>query len=473
MTDKYAIEVKQLTKIYPPDHKAVDALDLNVREGEIMALLGPNGAGKSTTIRVLSTLSGFDSGQAIVAGIDVDRDPQAVRRLIGVVAQQTGVDYFLTGRENMRIQGHLYRMKRADIDARIDELARYFEIDKSLDKPVSAYSGGMTRKLDIATALIHRPRILFLDEPTLGLDIRSRKILWRHIEELNREFGLTILLTTHYLEEADSLSDRVSIINDGRIQVTDTPEALKNAIKGDSVAIEFETVGEREKAFATRALEEAFVQEVVWEGETLHLYLDNGASGIPAIMGLAGEQGVEVKTLSLARPTLDDVFLKYTGTSLEGGQEDGQEPWWAKWAGKGGGGNWKKWAGEDGEASWEGNEWVDADGSKKGEWSDDDDWQGNEWVNADGTPKARPAKAGDDDGPRPGPEAGQDASVDPAPAQEAAETQGTDDWQGNEWVDAEGRQRGDWGDSADWKGNEWVDAEGRPRKDWKAAGKDR
>ena len=472
MTDKYAIEVKQLTKIYPPDHKAVDALDLNVREGEIMALLGPNGAGKSTTIRVLSTLSGFDSGQAIVAGIDVDRDPQAVRRLIGVVAQQTGVDYFLTGRENMRIQGHLYRMKRADIEARIDELARYFEIDKSLDKPVSAYSGGMTRKLDIATALIHRPRILFLDEPTLGLDIRSRKILWRHIEELNHEFGLTILLTTHYLEEADSLSDRVSIINDGRIQVTDTPEALKNAIKGDSVAIEFETAGEREKAFAARALEETFVQEVVWEGETLHLYLDNGASGIPAIMGIANDQGIEVKTLSLARPTLDDVFLKYTGTSIEGGQEEEQEQWWMKWAGKGGGGNWKKWAGEDGEESWEGNEWVDAEGGKKGEWSDDDGWQGNEWVNADGTPKAPPAETGTES--ETGPATGQNTPTDEAASTQetAADTQDSE-WKGNEWVDAEGRQQGDWGNSTDWKGNEWVDAEGRPKTDWKTAEKDK
>lgn len=185
MSDKYAIFVKQLTKIYPPNLRAVDGLDLSVKEGQIMALLGPNGAGKSTTIRVLSTLSGFDSGQALVGGIDVDIDPEKVRQTIGVVAQKTGVDYFLTGRENMTLQGQLYRMKKGDIRARIEELAEYFELKDSLDKPVTAYSGGMTRKLDIATALIHRPRILYLDEPTLGLDIRSRKILWRHIEELN------------------------------------------------------------------------------------------------------------------------------------------------------------------------------------------------------------------------------------------------------------------------------------------------
>ncbi len=204
------------------------------------------------------------------------------------------------------------------------------------------------------------------------------------------------------------------------------------------------------------------------EAETLHLYLDNGASGIPAIMGIANELGIEVKTLSLARPTLDDVFLKYTGTSIEGGQEEEQEQWWMKWAGKGGGGNWKKWAGDDGEESWEGNEWVDAKGGKKGDWSDDDGWQGNEWVNPDGTPKAPPAEAGPDDGAEP-------AAPDTADGTETAghETRGerdASDWKGNEWVDADGRQQGDWGNSADWKGNEWVDAEGRPRTDWKKTG---
>ncbi|HHH36901.1 MAG TPA: ATP-binding cassette domain-containing protein [Gammaproteobacteria bacterium] len=449
---QYAIEIKKLTKIYPPKLKAVDELDLAVKEGEIMALLGPNGAGKSTTIRVLSTLSGFDSGQALIAGIDVDKDPQRVRQTIGVVAQQTGVDYFLTGRENLMLQGHLYRMKKADIAARIDELAEHFDLGASLDKPVSAYSGGMTRKLDIATALIHRPRILYLDEPTLGLDIRSRKMLWTLIEDLNQKHGLTILLTTHYLEEADKLSDRVAIINAGRIQIVGTPEELKNGIHGDSVVISFENVGQAEQALAAHLKEAGIARETVFEGNNLHLYVEDGAGSIPVIMENATARQVQVKTLSLARPTLDDVFLKYTGTSmLESGEEETEE-WWHKWAGKGGGGNWKKWAGQweegDGGEDWQGNEWVDAEGKPKGDWGDDPDWQGNEWVDAEGKPKT-------------------DWSEKKKSSEKDKDDQKEEGgWQGNEWVDKEGRQKGDWGNDPDWQGNEWVDAEGKLRTDW-------
>ncbi len=448
----HAIEIKKLTKIYPPKLKAVDELDLTVEEGEIMALLGPNGAGKSTTIRILSTLCGFDSGQAIIAGIDVDRDPQRVRQTIGVVAQQTGVDYFLTGRENLMLQGYLYRMKKADILARIDELAEHFDLSASLDKPVTAYSGGMTRKLDIATALIHRPRILYLDEPTLGLDIRSRKMLWTLIEELNQKHGLTILLTTHYLEEADKLSDRVAIINAGRIQIIGTPEELKNSIHGDSVVISFDAVGKAEQALADSLKQQGLATETVFDGNNLHLYVDDGAGSIPVIMEAASAQGVQVKTLSLARPTLDDVFLKYTGSSMLDSGEEETEEWWHKWAGKGGGGNWKKWAGqegEEGEADWQGNEWVDAEGKPKGEWGDDPDWQGNEWVDTEGKPRTDWSEKQQDKE-----QAKKDSS----------------DWQGNEWVDEKGRQQGDWGDDPNWQGNEWVDAEGKPRTDWSAEG---
>ena len=465
MTDHYAIDVTQLSKIYPPDLKAVDNLDMKVREGEIMALLGPNGAGKSTTIRILSTLCGFESGQAKVGGIDVDRDPQTVRQAIGVVAQQTGVDYFLTGRENMRIQGHMYRMKKADIAERIEELASYFELEKSIDKPVSAYSGGMARKLDIAMALIHRPKILFLDEPTLGLDIRSRKILWRHIEELNKNFGLTILLTTHYLEEADSLSDRVAIINNGSIQICDTADALKNAIKGDSITIDFENVKEKEQAFANRCKQEPYVQDTVWEGNALHLYVDNGASGVPDIMTIAGQQGVPIKSLALARPTLDDVFLKYTGVRIEGKQEEEGDKWWLKWAGKGGG-NWKKWSAEDAEEDtgeeWQGNEWVDSTGDKKGEWDETTEWGGNEWVNADGTPK----QAAEGESATETPPESEETQAKASAAESDPNGAPQEDWKGNEWVDGEGSQKGDWGSTSDWQGNAWVDTEGKPKSDW-------
>jgi ABC-2 type transport system ATP-binding protein len=486
MPENYAIRVSGLTKIYPPDLRAVDGLDLAVKEGEIMALLGPNGAGKSTTIRVLSTLSGFDSGQAVIGGLDVDTDPEKVRRTIGVVAQKTGVDYFLTGRENMTLQGHMYRMKKADIRSRIEELAEYFELKAALDKPVTSYSGGMTRKLDIATALIHRPKILYLDEPTLGLDIRSRKILWRHIEELNRKFGLTILLTTHYLEEADKLSHRVAIINGGKIRIIGTPDELKNGIHGDSVVLSFDQAGTDERSYADRIKSEGVAREVVWEGNNLHLYVDDGAGSIPQIMERATHAGIHVRTLSLARPTLDDVFLKYTGTSMLEVKEEEGEQWWTQWAGKGGGGDWKKmakkwgyeepedgsewqgneWVDKDGNprapaqdgaaektaaapetqagaeaknTGWKGNEWVDRDGQQKGDWGDSPDWQGNQWVDKDG--KLKPTEQ------------------ESPPATTAAPAASS--WSGNQGVDEQGRQKGDWGDSPDWQGNQWVDEDGK------------
>ena len=459
MSNSYAIEIHQLSKIFTPNIKAVDGLDLTVNEGEIMALLGPNGAGKSTTIRVLSTLSGFDSGKALVGELDVDTEPEKVRQTIGVVAQQTGVDYFLTGRENMMLQGHLYRMKKADIQQRIEELAGHFELQNSLDKMVSAYSGGMTRKLDIATALIHRPKILFLDEPTLGLDIRSRKMLWKLIEELNQNFGLTILLTTHYLEEADSLSDRVAIINAGKIQIIGTPDELKTGIHGDSVVISFDSVGKNEKALATQLQKLQIAREHVWDGNNLHLYVKDGATSVPQIMEQTTQLQLQVKTLSLARPTLDDVFLKYTGSSMLDSGEEETEEWWHKWAGKGGGGNWKKWAGSESseeEADWGGNEWVDNTGKPKGEWEESAEWEGNEWVDAKG--KAKPA----------GPAAKKQANANATAQQDAADQSPSTekDWEGNEWVSKEGKQQGDWGDSPDWQGNEWVNAEGKPKEDW-------
>lgn len=508
MSENNAIFVRQLTKIYPPNLRAVNGLDLSVKEGEIMALLGPNGAGKSTTIRVLSTLSGFDSGQVLVGGVDVDTDPEKVRQAIGVVAQKTGVDYFLTGRENMTLQGQLYRMKKDDIKARIEELAEYFELKDSLDKPVTAYSGGMTRKLDIATALIHRPRILFLDEPTLGLDIRSRKILWKHIEELNRKFGLTILLTTHYLEEADKLSHRVAIINAGKIRIMGTPEELKTGIHGDSVVVSFEAVGEGERGFAAGLKEIRLAREAVWDGNNLHLYVENGAGSVPQIMEQAAQRGIHVTTLSLARPTLDDVFLKYTGTSMVDTAEEQPEQWWTQWAGKGGG-DWKKmakkwgydadaenadWAGnewvdKDGkprggwgsdtqtaapdaapdaakegattaataaEVSWQGNQWVDQAGKQQGDWGHSPDWQGNAWVDKDGKPKGNwEAPAQDTSAPASAPAGGTESS-----------STGAGQWQGNQWVDAGGKQKGDWGHSPDWQGNEWVDEQGKPKADW-------
>lgn len=329
----------------------MDGLDLQVDEGEILGLLGPNGAGKTTTIRVLSTLSGFDEGEVIVAGHNVDVAPEKVRKAIGVVAQNTGIDYFLTGRENLQLQGQLYRMPKADIAARIEELAGYFELGDSLDRDVAGYSGGMRRKLDIATALIHRPKLVFLDEPTLGLDIKSRKILWRYIEKLNREMGLTILLTTHYLEEADKLAHRVAIISAGKIRALGTPDELKGAIAGDAVSITFEEQGGAAQSLAAALQRSDFIKDALWEGNKLHLYVADGAESVPRITAMAAEQGARIMTLSLSRPSLDDVFLKYTGSSIDDSAEDSGEQWWQQWAGKGGGGKWaKQWQQEEGEA---------------------------------------------------------------------------------------------------------------------------
>jgi len=337
------IHVENLVKIFDADTRAVDGLSLHIETGEIFALLGPNGAGKTTIIRVLATLAGFDEGKVEVAGFDMDNAPEEIRKSIGLVAQQTGIDYLLTGRENLVLQGQLYHLKKSAIKQRINELANYFELSDALDRQVMTYSGGMRRKLDIATALIHEPKLLFLDEPTLGLDIKSRKSLWNYIVKLNKELNLTIFLTTHYLEEADKLSHRVAIINEGKICAIDTPEALKSDIGGDSLTLSFAEPGPKTQSFANQLQEQDYVSNIIWEGERCHIYVNHGAACVPKIAQLAGEQGIDIAELSLSRATLDDVFLRYTGNSLEEKEEEAEE-WWHKWAGKGGGGKWaKKW----------------------------------------------------------------------------------------------------------------------------------
>lgn len=386
------IQINGLTKTYTSGAKAVNGLDLEIFEGEIFSLLGPNGAGKSSTIKILTTLSGFDDGNVSVASFNVDVAPEKVRQSIGYVAQETGVDYFLTGRENLVLQGHLYRMTRKDIEARINELANYFSIEDVLDNLVSSYSGGMRRKLDIATALIHRPKVLFLDEPTLGLDTQSRQSLWSYIRKLNEELGLTILLTTHYLEEADKLSHRVAIINKGRIETIGNPEDLKNSISGDVVSLQFDTNIDKQ---AVRNLfhAEEFVKDTLWEEHKLHLYVNNGAASIPRLIELCNANQSEVLNVSYSHPTLDDVFIKYTGSSIDANQEDSGEKWWEKWAGKGGGkwakqwqdqnpsdhtddiqtknNNEKSWSQEEVEAWHENKQWSEEDSEK---WQDNKHW---------------------------------------------------------------------------------------------------
>src|SRR3569623_675961 len=236
-------------------------------------------------------------------------------------------------------------MKKADIAARIAELAQYFELTDVLDRTVAPYSGGMRRKLDIATALIHRPQLVFLDEPTLGLDIKSRKMLWNSIEKLNKELGITILLTTHYLEEADKLAHRVAIIIAGKIRASGTPDELKRSIAGDALTLSFEQQDWSTQQFAQAIRQAGYIKDLLWQGNKLHLYVENGADSVPKITALANEMKVRLLTLSLSRPSLDDVFLKYTGTSMDGTVEEAGDEWWKQWAGKGGGGKWQKqWA---------------------------------------------------------------------------------------------------------------------------------
>ncbi len=374
------IRVEHLVKTFNSGTKAVNDVNLHVEQGEIFALLGPNGAGKSTTIKVLSTLCGFDTGKVHVAGYDVDKDPKKVRESIGLVAQQTGIDYFLTGRENLLLHGHLYHMPKKEIVARINDLSEYFELTEVLDKQVMTYSGGIRRKLDIACALIHQPKVLFLDEPTLGLDIKSRKNLWQYVEKLNNELNLTILLTTHYLEEADHLAHRVAIINEGSISIVDTPEALKDSIGGDVITLSFSERNTKTHTLEQNLKEQPYIKKSLWEGSRLHLYVDHGASCIPKIAALSAQNQLQMDGLSLSRPTLDDAFIQYTGSSIEGhaDKEDGEE-WWHQWAGKGGGKWQKKWQEQPSEGEPESNV------KQEEQWSDKET-QGDETKDATPSP---------------------------------------------------------------------------------------
>jgi len=376
------IEVKQLTKVFTAGVRAINGLDLAVAEGEIMGLLGPNGAGKTTTVRVLSTLSGFDSGSVKIAGFDIDRDPEKIRQSIGFVAQRTGVDYFLTGRENLRLQGHMYHMSRADIDKRIDELASYFQLTEHLDSVVKTYSGGMQRKLDIATALIHRPKMLYLDEPTLGLDTPSRHSLWQMIRRLNSEQGLSILLTTHYLDEADKLAHRVSIIHQGKIAACDQPQNLKSQIKGEALVLSFAEQNQANQQFGQTLAGLDFIKDQLWEQGKLHLYVENGANAIALVSQQAMQAGIQLTHIALAQPTLDDVFLKYTGSSMEQDGEQEAEPWWAQWAGKGGGG-WNKgqWAEQSDPQEGDESSTETAGATQADDW---EKWQGSDDQASDG-----------------------------------------------------------------------------------------
>ncbi|MFG3139619.1 ABC transporter ATP-binding protein [Streptomyces sp. NPDC048211] len=307
-----AVRARQLIKTYPGDVTALSGMDLTVAPGTVFGLLGPNGAGKSTTVKILTTLARPDSGSASVAGHDVLRHPDRVRRAIGVVAQKSGADPVATGRENLVLQGRLYGMRGVAVRRRADELLARFDLADAGKRQVKGYSGGMQRRLDVALGLVHRPEVLFLDEPTTGLDPEARTAMWEEISRLADEEGLTIVLTTHYLEEADRLAERIAIVDRGRVVVEGTPDELKGELCGDAVHMELRADGDR--AVATTALAGLpGVHEVLVEGRRVSVRADDGAAAVPVLLAALERAGATVAAATVARPSLDDVYLRYAG----------------------------------------------------------------------------------------------------------------------------------------------------------------
>jgi len=295
--------------------EAVRGIDLRVARGEIFGFLGPNGAGKTTTLRMLTTLLPPDGGRALVAGADVARRPQDVRRRIGYVGQRGGADTAATGRENLVLQARLYGLRRADASARAAELIDLLELSEFADRLALTYSGGQRRRLEVALGFVHRPEILFLDEPTTGLDPQNRANLWDRVRAL-RATGTTVFLTTHYMEEADALCDRLAIIDHGAIASEGTPRELKQRLGRETVLVKpgpaLRTLEDLRRELAAQR----FVEEARIEGETIRLSVGDGGQALPAIVARLQSDGVPLETISLSAPSLDDVFLRQTGRSL-------------------------------------------------------------------------------------------------------------------------------------------------------------
>lgn len=309
-----AIEAAQLKKTYPPAVKALDGVSLTVEAGTIFGLLGPNGAGKSTTVRVLCTLTRPDSGRARVAGIDVLADPVRVRQAIGVVGQKHGADPEATGRENLVLQGEFYGITGHELKQRVAGSLERFGLEDAADRLAKTYSGGMQRRLDIALGLLHRPRVLFLDEPTTGLDPEARVDMWREIERLAADERMTILLTTHYMEEADKLAGQLAIIDRGRVVARGTPEQLKSELEGDTIQIQ---LADPEDTAARVALGRVDgLAEVKLDGQTLRAHAPDGSAAIPAVVAALESHGVKATSVTLARPSLDDVYLRHAGRAF-------------------------------------------------------------------------------------------------------------------------------------------------------------
>ena len=323
MAERRGIEVEGLEREFKGGIKAVDGIDLQVAPGEIYGFLGPNGAGKSTTVLMLTTLLPPTAGKASVAGFDVATQAPEVRQRIGAALQEAALDNFLTGREHFDLQAGLHGMPKGDRGKRADELLARVGLEDAADRKVGGYSGGMRRRLDLALALVHRPSILFLDEPTTGLDIQSRTSLWDEVARLARDEGVTVFLTTQYLEEADVLADRVGIIDRGKIVAEGTPEALKADVGQASVEVEPADPGDLDKLAEVLG---RFGERAAGSPKSAAVQLEGGSTQLAEVIRALDAEHVRVANLQLHEPSLDDVFLAETGRSLEGAADDDEEP---------------------------------------------------------------------------------------------------------------------------------------------------
>ncbi|MEU0939124.1 MULTISPECIES: ATP-binding cassette domain-containing protein [unclassified Embleya] len=314
-----AIEAHDLVKTYPVKGRpqgvrALAGLSLSVAPGTVFGLLGPNGAGKSTTVKILTTLAAADSGTARVAGHDVTRDPARVRRAIGVVAQRSGADPAATARENLILTGHLFGLRGREPGRRADHLLDRFGLTEAAHRPVRTYSGGMQRRLDVALGLVHHPEVLFLDEPTTGLDPEARADMWEEIGRLAGE-GLSILLTTHYLDEADRLAARLAIVDHGRVVAEGAPEQLKSRLHGDAVHVDLlDPAGPEVREALARV---PGIREITVEARAVHARADHGAAAVPEVLAALDHVGARVGAVTVARPSLDDVYLRHAGRRFD------------------------------------------------------------------------------------------------------------------------------------------------------------
>ncbi len=307
-----SIETRSLTKSFG-DVVAVDDISFSVNTGEIFGFLGPNGAGKSTTMMILTTLLKPTSGQALICGFDVTKNPKQVRYSIGYVQQETTADEYLTGRENLLLHARLNHIPKDKVNARIDQVLDLIELAGRQDDAVTTYSGGMRKRLDIAGGLLHMPKVLFLDEPTVGLDIQTRRKIWEYIKKIHDEYDMTIFLTTHYMEEADKLCDRIGIIDGGKIQVIDKPENMKNAMGSEIVSI---VVSGGHQELISGLEKTDLLTKVTRKDSRITLFTSDGSKIIPRIFQIASEHGIKITSITLTRPTLDDVFISYTGHKI-------------------------------------------------------------------------------------------------------------------------------------------------------------